>query len=649
MKCTKCGAECREDVKFCTKCGAPMDCQDQAPAGEGTEVPEAKEDAAVGQPDGTSAGQPDGASAGQPDEASAGQSGQTAADQPEQPTAGHTDQLVTAQPSIVESKPNKKALKIILGVIGIVVIIAIAGLAYVKMNAKNPKQVVIDAFKSVYTDGAVSPSEELFGWNEFAKAAMNSDRESGITMKMESCSDPSVNALAGSGMRLESKDDKTNDKSSINMGMIYNGMDLVNFNAYFGDDTLMASVPELSDKVFTLDMGDGLGDRIKNSPVVGPFLSENGVDVDGLTEYFNQLMADRKNTDKGSTPFDLKALVNRYKEGCKAQENFKEAMTVTEADKAIYTINGRESKCQGYDVVISKDSVIEFLRTSSDFFLQDETLKGDYLKQLEATVRMSELMGGNMSGTGNMSAQQMQEMAYGEVKGQVEQMINYLDKSLTDVKMTVYVDKKGNLAAVNGSTILNAEAIPDMENGNMTVTFQIELQGGTYPTQNVKGSVVLGNGGDTIKLDLLKQGTFDGKKLTSDLSLDATAPDESSYNFTYSGTYDSKDGSYHASAELGGEGSKLLKISAAGVIDELKKGDTIHMDIDSLEIAANDNSLNLVLSGEYYNRPLSGEVVPLEGETMDVLSATTEDWNKVVMQTVFKAIGLASQLGIPLY
>lgn len=47
----------------------------------------------------------------------------------------------------------------------------------------------------------------------------------------------------------------------------------------------MMAVPELSGRVFTLDLGEGLGERIKNSPTVGPLLAENGVDVDGLAGY----------------------------------------------------------------------------------------------------------------------------------------------------------------------------------------------------------------------------------------------------------------------------------------------------------------------------------------------------------------------------
>lgn len=669
MKCRKCGAEYGEDVKFCTKCGASMEDEgqdSQAWTSAGTEPAKdagtdeasgaGQDDAGTAAADGAAeadktAGQPSVTDAGQQAEAEpAAEAGQQAEEagaavKEEEPKAAGPMSV----PAAGEPEPNKKFMKILFAVIAALAVIAVAAVAYVKMNAKDPKQVVIDAFEKVYTEDQVFPSEELFGFKDFSEAALKADMESGLTLKMDSCSDPTVNQFAGSGLRLEGKSDKTNDRSSFNMGVIYNGMDLANLGAYYGDDNLMMAVPELSSKVFTLDLGDGLGERIKNSPTVGPLLAENGVDVDGLAGYFTDLIDEaEKAEEEGKAPFDIEALLTRYREGSSAQENFKAAMTVEKADKGTYTMNGAQVSCQGYDVLISKDSMIEFLRTSSDFFLQDETLKADYLKQLEATVRMSELMGSAMTGMGSMSAEQMQEQAYDEVKDAVDEMITYLDKTLTDIQMTVYVDKDGNLAALEGTTNLYVDEEVAEEEGYVAVTFNLTLEGGAYLTQNVKGNITLQDADDTVKLDLLKQGTYDGKKLTCDLSVDVTAPDASVYNFMYTGTYDSNDGSYHAAVELGGEGSQLFKMSAAGIVDQMEKGKAYHMDIDALEIAAMDNSMNMVLSGELYSRPLSSGVTPLEGETMDVLSATEEDWNNVLMEMVFGIIGLSGQLGAPM-
>ena len=66
---------------------------------------------------------------------------------------------------------------------------------------------------------------------------------------------------------------------------------------------------------------------------------------------------------------------------------FQAALTVEKAAKGTYTIDGAQVSCKGYNVTVSKDSMIEFLRQSSDFFLQDETLKADFMRQLETTLR----------------------------------------------------------------------------------------------------------------------------------------------------------------------------------------------------------------------------------------------------------------------
>ena len=161
-------------------------------------------------------------------------------------------------------------------------------------------------------------------------------------------------------------------------------------------------------------------------------------------------------------------------------------------------MDGAQVNCKGYNVTVSKDSMIEFIRQSSDFFLQDETLKADFMRQLETTVKMSELMGGTMSGTGNMSAEEMQQQSYEEAKNMVDQMIEYLDKALTDVNMTVYVDKKGRLAAVEGSTNLRLDDTDVSEEGYRAVTFSCQLQGGAYLTQNALASITLEDATDTV-------------------------------------------------------------------------------------------------------------------------------------------------------
>ena len=178
----------------------------------------------------------------------------------------------------------------------------------------------------------------------------------------------------------------------------------------------MMSMPELTGKVFTVDLGEGLADRLKASPTLGPVLTESGVDVDGLAAYITEYFDWAESvSEEGEMPFDVAALLERYKEGCTAYDSFKEALTVEKAEKGTYTVDGAEVSCQGYTVQVSKAAMIDFLRTSSDFFLQDETFKEDYLQQLEMSVRMSELMGA-AAGLEGQSAEEMLQQTYGEIE-----------------------------------------------------------------------------------------------------------------------------------------------------------------------------------------------------------------------------------------
>lgn len=638
MKCRKCGAEQPEDNKICAQCGADM-----------TELPE--ETGGTEPAEGT---QGEGAQAEEAQEEGTQEEGtQVVETQTEEAQEEKREEtLQTVQKPDVPEKEKKKG-KMVGIAVGAAAVIAVAVLAAVKLTAKDPKEVVIEAFERVYSDEIIYPSEELFGTREFAESSVGADSQFSMDIKMDSSTDEMLNAYVGSGFRLEGKSDITNSKSSMNMGIIYNGMDLVNLNAYYGDDIMMLSVPELSDYVFTADLGEGLAERIKNSPVMGPALAEANVDVDGLAAYFTEVIDEsQKQQAEGKTPFDLEALLNRYKEGCQAQDNFKAALTVEKAEKGTYVVNGKETSCRGYHVVVSKDSMIEFLRTSSDFFLQDETLKEDFLRQLEMTVRISELMGGTyVEGTEPMSAQEMQQQSYDEMKKAVDEGIAVLEQALTDIDMTVFVDKKGNLAAIQGTT----SVLDNQTNETADLAFHFQLEGGAYPTQNAKADLTLTDQLGTSSVSLIKQGTYDGKKLTCDLSLDLLLAGEKSepYSLMYTGTYDSSDGSYHIAGEAAANGAKLAGVSCQGVIDKLEKGKAIHIAMDSLEISApsltaddpaavSETDAYMTLSGAFGYEPLSGEIAPLEGEPFDMMAATEEEWYSVMLEMVFGVFGLTA-------
>ena len=292
--------------------------------------------------------------------------------------------------------------------------------------------------------------------------------------------------------------------------------------------------------------------------------------------------------------------------------------------------------------------MISFLRTSADFFLQDEELKENFLENLRMSLRMIEITGGAgaTEALGGLSVEEQLEENYEEVKKAVDEAIDTLEQVLGDVEMLVHVDAKGRLASVEGKTALNDEGEV------MDVTFSLILQGGSYLTQNAQAKVVLTEDGETVNFEMVKQGAYDKNQLTGDISFDVYVEEEDHMGVMVSSTYYAEDGDFDVKAEVAVDHEKVLGLSATGVISELEKGSVLHMDLDELRVDVPDSNtwsmgtddVYVTLSGEYDLRPLSEEVTEPEGEKLDILAATEDDWQEIMMEVYMGVMDIASQL-----
>lgn len=625
MKCMKCGAELQENEKICRVCGQET---------ETVETNALKEET-KGTSDTT-----DGLAA--------------------------SEQAVSESPEPEKKKPEKKKSgKMMIGVAAAVAAVGI-GIAVVPRLMEDPKKTVIAAFESVNSDNQITGAEEIFGLREFLENYGKVNCESIFRMQIDGCSQPGMEMLTGAGLEIRSKADLENWKSRAEMALNYNHMDLAELQFYYGDQVFMAAVPELVDRVFTLKINDSLGDSLKNSPTVAPYLEASGVDTEQLAELVQEMMKKPENgTAKGQ--LDFPGLLDRYQKGCKAKESFQQAMMVEKAEKGSFLVDGKETVCKGYHVQISKDSLIAFLRTSSDFFLNDEELKEQYLDQLRLSVSMTELFSGAMAAGDLPSAEEMLQQSYDEVKEQTDWMIQILEQSLQDVDMTVYVDPKGRLASLTGTTTVveadmeAAESEPTNEEAGTgdssdaaegtgeavkekreaQIDFALDLHGGSYLTENMNGRLSITSEGATTDILYEKEESYDGEQLDSDHTVSVLSSD-GNITMNASGTYITESGSCQLDMELLVPEMQPIKIHGSGMVTELEKGKSIYADIDSLSVEAEGITMNF--SGELGYGPLSEEVLPLEGEELDVLAATEEDWGEIMMEVYGNIFGLMSQL-----
>lgn len=620
MKCTKCGAELQENEKICRVCGQET---------ETVETNALKEET--------------------------------------KGTSDTTDGLAASEQAVSESPEpeKKKSGKMMIGVAAAVAAVGI-GIAVVPRLMEDPKKTVIAAFESVNSDNQITGAEEIFGLREFLENYGKVNCESIFRMQIDGCSQPGMEMLTGAGLEIRSKADLENWKSRAEMALNYNHMDLAELQFYYGDQVFMAAVPELVDRVFTLKINDSLGDSLKNSPTVAPYLEASGVDTEQLAELVQEMMKKPENgTAKGQ--LDFPGLLDRYQKGCKAKESFQQAMMVEKAEKGSFLVDGKETVCKGYHVQISKDSLIAFLRTSSDFFLNDEELKEQYLDQLRLSVSMTELFSGAMAAGDLPSAEEMLQQSYDEVKEQTDWMIQILEQSLQDVDMTVYVDPKGRLASLTGTTTVveadmeAAESEPTNEEAGTgdssdaaegtgeavkekreaQIDFALDLHGGSYLTENMNGRLSITSEGATTDILYEKEESYDGEQLDSDHTVSVLSSD-GNITMNASGTYITESGSCQLDMELLVPEMQPIKIHGSGMVTELEKGKSIYADIDSLSVEAEGITMNF--SGELGYGPLSEEVLPLEGEELDVLAATEEDWGEIMMEVYGNIFGLMSQL-----
>ena len=507
---------------------------------------------------------------------------------------------------------------------------------------ENPKKTVIAAFESINSENQITGAEEIFGWKEFLENYGKVDCESVFRIQIDGCSEPGMEMFEGAGLEVRSMADLENWKSRAEMSLDYKHMDLADLQFYYGDQMFMAAVPQLVDRVFTLKIDDSLGESLKNSPMAAPYLEESGVDIDQLAELTKEMMEKPEN-GKAKGQLDFPGLFDRYRKGCKAKESFQQAMMVEKAEKANFLIDGKETSCKGYHVQINKDSLIAFLRTSSDFFLNDEEMKKQYLDQLRLSISMAALFSGSMENGALSSAEEMVQQNYDEIKEQADWMIQILEQSLQDIDMMVYVDPKGRLAGLTGTTtVVEADMDTVEERREAQIEFALELQGGNYLTENMNGRLSITSDGATMDILYEKAESYGKERLDSSCKVTVLSPDDENITMNASGTYIAESGDCQLSFELLVPEMQPIVIHGSGVVTELEKGKSIYADIDAMSIEAEGVTMNF--SGELGYGPLSGEVLPLEGEDLDVLAATEEDWGEIVMEAYGNIFGLMAQL-----
>lgn len=509
------------------------------------------------------------------------------------------------------------------------VVAIIAAIAFVPK--KNPKDIVIDAFKSITVKGQTNPMEEIFGIDEMTAMLSQQSSELQMELQIQDSSNSTIQQMITGKFGMTALNDVENKKMFLSMGVGFADMNLANLLCYLDDKQIVVAIPEFSEKAFSLNYADDLEGQIANSPFLGQMLEESGTDITGLNDYLEKYY---EIANSENQIFDVQALWNRYKEGSKAIDDLKAAMTVEKADKKDFTIDEKSQSCNGYNVTVTKDALIQFLTTTKEFFLADETLKKDFVEYISLVTQLQGTMV-MYSDMADMTPEELQQETWKTVEEAVDYVIEQLKESMGDVSMVVYVRKDGKMAAFDYNTTAN------LFDEDIKLYGTVSFAGGYSMMANVNATLNLEDtAGEVITISVDKTGAYEaGKSLAGTLTAAATNGEET-YSMEYSGDYTVEGGAYNVSLDFLADGNSAFKLTSNGLVSNLEKGKTIEIIMDSIKMELNtyaDVLEYIDISGSYYVGPLQQTVEIPEGEDFDVLAATDEDWNAVFYEIIGNA------------
>ena len=504
--------------------------------------------------------------------------------------------------------------------------VAVIGGGVMLSHQADPKDTVIDAFKSITAEGQLNPSEEIFGTKELEDLLQKGSAQTGMELSMTGIFDESLNQMSGAGIGLDVKRDVDSGRQLLNLSLQYGGGELADAQLYMDDTQIMAAIPALSSRMFTLDYVNDLEGQLINSPYAAQKLEEQGIDIEGLANYLGQY---KEALSDEEPMMDLKALWNRYKEGSKAIDDLKTAMTVTKNDKKEFTIDGQSENCRGYHVTLPKDALIRFAKTTREFFLNDETLKQDVVRYLELAGDASSIYAADGDGE-SVDPEEQQKELWAQAEAVLDNLVEEMENTIGDVTMDVYVRKDGKMAG------FSYETDATVEEENVRFYGDVSFGGGYNMLSNVNGALnIEDSDGQIITVSLDKTSAYEAGKSWSGQVIATLQGDEEKYQFILDGDYQIADGSYEVKLDLQSNGASQASLTTNGAVSDLSKGESVHIDMDSLRLETtllNGSSSYVEFAGSYYVNPLEDEIVQPDGVPFDVLASSEEDYNQVTTE-----------------
>lgn len=367
---------------------------------------------------------------------------------------------------------------------------------------------------------------------------------------------------------LEMQYDRNDKVNGLYIDVSYFGSSLLNAVLYMDEEELSLGIPYYMDYVFYVD-------RTSFKEDIQKYVAEGTLDE----ETANALIAlNEGSQEMGSANDEIEQGAQDILNAAKDIYNKAE---VKKTDSKTLEVNGGNQTCKGYVTVITGEQIAEFLLAYKEVYEENE----DFQNYLNEILMLEEGFG---------SVEELKEnMDFAE---ELQQAAEEVSESEEEIALYFYL-YDGVIAQVY------AEADEDNY-------LEWNVKGGNFPLENTE--IIFSAEGDEDTL--VRSGSLEGGVYTAEYILDFM--DE---ELNMEVEYDKNSGDF--SIDIYDYYSDLIM---NGSIDKSVPGSELIIEIESIEMDGQE-----LLSGDITISNECGEIEKPEGERLDVLKMTEDEWYAV--------------------
>lgn len=540
-----------------------------------------------------------------------------------------TEQNNNQQPEWNEPTPRtrKKGKGPIIALVALLIVAAIGIGAYASgiFGGKgSEKDQVAEALSSVLKGEENPFMEDWLGTTKLSENMMKASKMSG---RLELVEMPVVTAMTGfpvpGGITLsfETNQDIKAKASSGSMGLGLMGTNIVNGKLYMKDTVLQVAAPSLFEEVLTADLSGDLEAKLNNAPLFKDQL-DNDEAADAIRQMSEALKDSGEQQEKLMKLMTGQTKLSDYPGFSKHFKTLKEKWVIEEVDEKTQVWNGKEDSFKGYHVTMPKDAFIEYFRNMKTYFMTDEKVQADILDMVLGQVAAQEEI--------------TREEAKKELDEKLTEEIENLETNPNIKDMVFVIHMTDDNEMVSFAT--------DYTTPKAAMKLNFERFGGAYPDENMKLNVSV-SGEESGSMEMISTGKTEENSQVRDIVISVKEADQAAMEQKIALTVNKETGLFTVKIDgtvLEEDQPNQMQMTINGKLQDIVKGKSGQMVMDEMKLMMAGEPM-MTLKGELSYDTENITVSELEGEKLDIMTATPEDM-ETVMEQIQEKLGLLLQL-----